>query len=448
MTEYSRVLAVLAVTAALACDSGRAGGFAPQVVGQSGAFGRTWVQYEHGCDPAWGYASNQTDRFWLSAPVKPVSAPPLCVVLHSAGGNGSETFQPISAPQHQRGAYGDGSFYVLSLDCAGTRKQDWWWGMEEIKRSPARYQGELTPVEARVLATIEWVADRFKIDRNRICLSGISMGGSGALGMGLNHGDVFAAVFVVVPAGIAHMKARLQQPLKSDPPVLVNVSSHLDPYAAGQEELMQVFASNRYPLVFAWEPFGHSAARIGECSPSVCDYPWLTIRKNEAYPVFTHATTDNRYPGINNRTAADQRGQINGYFRWRNLEDSPERLAMELRLVRKEELRHPCDIPGEAIADVTFRRVRHFTAVGGQEYRWRVVEGGQTLQAGAAMSDAAGMIHVPGIRITAGPRVLQVTAAGAVRRDALHNAPRAGDVVMFRGNSITKLTAPEADLIP
>lgn len=378
-------------------------------MGRSEAFGRTWIEFEQPSDPAWGYPAPQVDRFWMATPGRPTAAAPICVVLHSAGGTGREPFQTICGPHHERGTFGDDRFYVLCLDCATNRKQDWWWGFEEIERQPDRYRTELTPTERRVLATVEWAARTFPIDRDRIYLTGISMGGSGALGIGLNHGDVFAAVSVVVPAGVGHMQTRMRPPLEHDPPPLVNASSHLDHHARGQEELLDFFAAHHFAVAFAWEPVGHEAVRIAAWHPAVYDMPWLTIRRNEAYPAFTSTSTDDRYPGLDERTSADQQGQINGCFRWRNVEDNALRLAMELRLVRPDEVRHPRALPAAATVDVTFRRVQRFAVVPGQTYGWRLAAGDRELQTGRVTADADGLLTVPRVRLTNAAAILTVS---------------------------------------
>lgn len=386
-------------------------GFQPGKVDQTTSSGRTLVRYQHSRDPGWGYETDGTDHFLVALPGKVLTPPPLCVVLHSAGGNFREPFESICAAHHQRGFYGDDTFYVLSLDCSANREVDWWWGNEAIERQPRKYQAEFTPTEKRVLATIEWAVREFGIDRDRIYLNGISMGGSGCLGIGINHGELFAAVSVVVPAGVRHMSHRLPAVLPVDPPPLVNVSSHLDGYALGQEELLQLFANRGYSLTFAWEPFAHAATRIGEINPAVYDFPWLTIRKNEAYPVFARATTDQHYPGLNNSREPDQRGQINGYFRWKNLQDVDDRLAMELRLVRKEELRHPFDPPTAAEADLTLRRIQRFVVKAGRSYEWRMMAGSKALQSGKIVVGADGLLSVPKIRIAKEPTVFSITPA-------------------------------------
>ena len=65
------------------------------------------------------------------------------------------------------------------------------------------------PVEKRVIDTVKWVSDNYDIDPNRVYLSGNSMGGSGALGIGLRHGNIFAAIKANVPAGIEHADQRM-----------------------------------------------------------------------------------------------------------------------------------------------------------------------------------------------------------------------------------------------
>jgi predicted esterase/lysophospholipase L1-like esterase len=372
----------------------------PRKVSEGTAFGRTLQTYEHASLGSWGYGKAQNDTFRLLLPGRSTDAPPLCVVLHSAGGDGNELFRPICAPHAERGFYGDETFHVLSLDCAKNRN-DWWWGAEEISRNPDRYRNELSPTEKRVMATIEWVVGRFGVDRNRIYLNGISMGGSGTLGLGLSHGDVFAAAAVIVPAGIPHVRTRLFDRKVPDLPPLLNLLSHRDEYSKGQEELMAYLRENRYAAAFAWVPWGHDAHRIGLENPfSVYDYPWLSIRRNEAYPVFTGATSDNRYPGFKDETSPDQSGQSNLWFRWDNRVDDWNRFSMALWIA-------PPDEAGErtATADITLRRLQRFAVVPGRQYRWSLTEGGKLVQQGRVTNNN-GLLTMPDVRLTRTPAVL------------------------------------------
>jgi pimeloyl-ACP methyl ester carboxylesterase len=388
-----------------------------KVVNEKEIGGRTVIRYEHGSMPQWGYMTPKTNVFNVVLPSKPGKKPPLCVVLHSAGGNVDEAIAAICKP-HDRGFYGDETYCVLCLDCARNR-EDWWWGNEEIARKPAIYKTELCPTEKRVLATIEGVIRAFDIDHDRVYLNGISMGGSGSLGIGLIRGDVFAAVSVVVPAGVKHMKHRTSDCKWPDPPPLFDISSQLDDHALGQEDLLNFCRENKCFLSFAWGPFGHTAD-VSAASPAVYEFPWLTIRKNEAYPVFTHATTDDRYPGHNNKTAPDQKGQINGYFRWKNIEDTATAFAMELRLVRKDELRRSVDTPQESVADVSLRRLQKFTGQPEARYRWSTTLAENVLQSGQVTADADGVLTIPAVRVSVTPSYLKIV------RDVQAAEPKVG----------------------
>ncbi len=106
-----------------------------------------------------------------------------------------------------------------------------WWGYNSIKSDRSKYQHRETAVERRVLATIEWVVQKYHIDRNRIYLCGISMGGSGTLGIGLCHGDIFAALLAGVPAGAGHAIHRMHFP---PPPERSASPAEREKYLAGR----------------------------------------------------------------------------------------------------------------------------------------------------------------------------------------------------------------------
>jgi len=185
--------------------------------------GRTVYRHEHESRDEWGYETPQTNWFNLVLTNTLVAKAPLLVVLHCAGAAGNGDAQlPAACGPEDRNFYGNGSFYVLCLDCA-TNKNDWWWGYDEIGRNRDRYKDELCPLEKRVLATIEWVIRTRNVDRNRVYLNGCSMGGSGTLGIGLNHGDIFAAVSAVVPAGTGHMLHRMASGRFPDAPACLKI---------------------------------------------------------------------------------------------------------------------------------------------------------------------------------------------------------------------------------
>ena len=170
--------------------------------------GRTILKFQHASNPSWGYALPQTDVFYVVAPNETPSAGlPMRVILHSAGHTAKTALLDGLANPKYLQYQTDSGYYGIYLDCAGNSAVDWWWGWYNIKDDPdkeTKYKAALCPTEKRITDTILWAIEHFKIDVNRIYLSGISMGGSGSLGFGLRRGDLFAAVSVAVPAGIDH----------------------------------------------------------------------------------------------------------------------------------------------------------------------------------------------------------------------------------------------------
>lgn len=379
-----------------------------EMISESVTNGRTLVRYEHNSAADWKCARPQRDYFYVLAPKKSAGKAPLHVVLHSAGGSGeSEMLANLRKPVFMHIAV-DESAYELYLDCRANMSADWWWGYEAIKRNPTSCADEPSPAERRVLATVAWATTSFDIDPNRVYLGGVSMGGSGSLGIGMCHGEVFAAVAVAVPAGADHALFRMTHGRHADPPPVFNFSAQNDNWSKGQEAFMAYCKAQRYSLAFAWAPFGHTAD-VSPASPAVYEFPWRSIRRDQAYPVFTNASTDNVYPGFQVTTAPDQHGQINGYFRWKNVTDSADAFAMELRLVAKAELRRPIDTPATATADVTLRRLQKFRVQPGGTYRWKVSAGAESLQSGQVTADRDGLLTIRKLTITDRPGQLKLT---------------------------------------
>ena len=252
------------------------------------------------------------------------------------------------------------------------------------------------------------------IDRNRIYVCGISMGGSGTLGLGMCHGDIFAAALAGVPAGAGHVLYRMHFPTPPSPhattadrekylrevsgvglpdaPPIVNFSSQTDTWSEGQPQLLRAAHDGRHSIIFAWGPWGH-VNHYDVAHRAAYEFPWLQIRKDEAYPVFTDASTDQHYCGLA-PPHPDTDGQINAVFRWKNVEDTAARFSIELRLVGNSDLTAPLKIPAESVTDVTLRRLQNFKVRAGQRYPW-TFGAGPRAQSGVAVADAAGLAKLP-----------------------------------------------------
>lgn len=414
--------------------------------------------YRHLDDPAWGrtYGADRgpdkpldPDYFALSSPVDgDHENRPLIVCLHGRGGGANGFFSTwLGGNGGCCGCPDD--FYAIALDCRNNCLNDFWWGAMppatkeagcriggtmspynnsywsfvggatmygELNIGPTfdnfKYHGQscLTwclkgepPVAKRVLDTIEWVARKYKIDRNRIYISGNSMGGQGALAIGLTHGEIFAAINGNVPATIVYPAARMgfvgadgkdvaaeefKMP-EYDPPVCFDWSGSNDAWSRDHDVLYRNM--NRFKLQFCgyWGDYGHCGSYADAWKKNdliAKTFDWLSIKKNEAYPVFTDASTNDKIPWpqqawqaadgtggkivngvetakgtITPREGSDIVGQWNGWFRWEIVKDTPTELAVKLWIPSEDEL--PTEImkrPVSAVADVSMRRLQQF----------------------------------------------------------------------------------------
>jgi predicted esterase len=373
-----------------------------KLVQESERGGRKILRYEHDSIPEWGYAKPQQDYFHVLPLAGNPGNKPLHVVLHSAGCSGDAALDRAFEHPDWFHYVGLEDQVILYLDCHKNRN-DWWWGAHSIREEKEKFGDAYCPAEKRVLTTIEWVIQTYKIDRNRVYLSGISMGGSGSLGIGMRRGDIFAAVNVMVPAGIEHIQHRMFGKEIPDPPVLVNFSAPNDNWSKDQEKLVAYFKEKKLPLVFAWGPHGHNSSTAGY-HPAAQLFPWRSIRKDEAYPVFSGSSTDNHYPGFRNATGGDESGQIGALFRWKAIADTPGNFQIDLRLVNKSELtpalKGEIDLPNTAQTAVSFRRLQSFKTEAGQTYQWSLSREGKTLQSGAAKADQAGLLTIAKLHLS------------------------------------------------
>jgi hypothetical protein len=420
--------------------------------------GRTIERYVHGPRESWGYpetaknewgvppdketgvAQQNHNSFYVVSPKQPRENAPLCVVLHSANRTAYDYLgfallgRQIENHEDPKTVMTNSpdDFYSLYLNSTNAE----WWGWSQTRQDHAKGVNAAPAAEKRVFETIEWVAARYHVDRNRIYLCGVSMGGCGTLGLGMPHGDVFAAIRAEVPAGTGYASCRMggfapspavDAPeagrqawlLKAagvglpDPPVTVDFSSQQDNWAMTQPALVQAAQAGHLPLVLSWGPFGHVTFGSLIAKYPICDvalaFPWLEIRKNEAYAVFTRASCDQICPWLNAPADFDSSGQMNALFRWKTHEDAPERLAMELWIAHPAVKDAP-GLPGNAHADITPRRLQQFKIQPGKVYAWEIARDGKTIDAGNVAPDAAGLLTIPRVSLSTVPGVLTIKA--------------------------------------
>ena len=368
--------------------------------------------YQHDAKADWGYPAPQKDTFVVIHPKEPRKNAPLYVVLHSAGHDVISCAKCTPEPGNHDIYRSPDDFYALYLDCRAN-KGDWWWGgmhaKDEglIKRNSG---GNPVPVERRVIDCVKWVIQTYEIDANRVYLCGNSMGGTGTLGIGMRNGDVFAAIKANVPAGIEHVSQRMYFPPQSvpkdlkipDPPVAVDYSAPNDGWSFGHERFVQAMNDRKYALYFYWGPFGHAnnTSQILKVNDLIDSFDWLGVKKNEAYPAFTNATGNGKLPWpdqLKDKTA----GQVNAFFRWKNVSDSKDRLEMSLFLATPDVLKTAFEIPKEASADVTLRRIQNLSVKAGESLAWTY-----GAAKGEVTADAEGILTIPQLKISGTPEML------------------------------------------
>ncbi len=394
-------LVLLVAMAARAQDIG----WPPEKQKESEFTGRKLDTINPGSRKVWGYAAPQRDTFLVLHPKQAKANASLYVVLHSAGHDVHSCLACTAKVGNHDIYHSPPDFFALYLDCRAN-KGDWWWGIN-------KYPGpEVSPTDKRVIDTVLWVIKQYGIDANRVYLCGNSMGGSGTLGIGMRHGDVFAAIKANVPAEVKHASTRMYFPPQKmpadvtlpDPPIVVDYSAQNDGWSRGHDAFVKTMNERKYPLLLYWGPFGHANnhANIMKVNDLINSFDWLSVKKNESYPVFTDASTNDPLPWPNQLTDK-KAGQINAFFRWKNLRETPDAIETTLFLVKPSELKTTFTIPAEAIADVSLRRLQKLRVAPGEMVRWTFGK-----LDGEVRADAAGLITIPRLKITSEPTSLSI----------------------------------------
>jgi dienelactone hydrolase len=374
-----------------------------------GNLGRPVEVYKHGIRKEWGYKVEQQDTFIVLHPKADRKGAPLYVVLHSAGHDVFSCIQCTPKEGNHDIYRSPDDFYALYLDCRANRG-DWWWGgmpandAELVRRNSG---GDPRPVERRVLDTVKWVMRKYEIDPNRVYLCGNSMGGSGTLGIGMRNGDLFAAIKANVPAGIEHASNRLyfppmtppESPKLPDPPVVIDYSAPNDSWSFGHERFVKAMNDRKYALYFYWGPYGHAnnTGYILSVNDLINSFAWLDVKRNEAYPVFTNASCNDTLPWPDH-LGEKAPGQVNAFFRWKNVSDGNDRFEMDLFLTSAADLKTTFKIPAAATADVSIRRLQKLQAKPGELVKWSFGPVGGTVKV-----DETGLITLPHLELRAQP---------------------------------------------
>lgn len=371
-------------------------------------------------DSEYGYSEEHKDTFAVHFPkdYDENKKYPLYVVFHSAGHDIYSVLSCVLFPGNHDIYHTPDDMFGLFLDCRANSDTDWWWGgINAIGEGDPERAKTTQPVEHRCIATVKWVIDNYNIDSDRVYAVGNSMGGSGALGIALPRGDIFAAIKVNVPAGVRHAADRCcldSDPPAGftlpDPPVVVDYSAQNDVWSTGHELLYKSMREKRYALHGYWGEFGHenNNAVIAEHNDLVHAIPVLEIKLSEAYPVFTNADCDDTNPW-EHKENYDISGQVNGFFRFKNIIDSGDKFVMELWMLSPTEITTRAILPEKATADLLIRRIQRFKLAAGESFKWNLTHDNGSISCGTSHADDAGHPVIDRICLTQQVQTLTLT---------------------------------------
>ena len=389
-------------------------------------YGRRIEFFSHENDPAWGYKNPQRDSFAIIHPKdeKPGVRYPLYLVLHSAG---HDLYSCINCMRNK----GDHDIYhtpensfAVVPDCLANSEHDWWWAGVGAHGEYAEQRGgtDQTPGEKRVIDTVKWAMNTYPVDANRVYAVGNSMGGTGALGIAMCRGDLFAAVKVNVPAGVMHCLERCAMTTLAengaetnaeaafaaklpDPPILVDYSAQNDEWSYGHDKLYAAMRARKYAVMGFFGPFGHenNNDRIKAVNDLVHAFDIGSVRLGEAYPAFVGATTDDALPWRDWQSIPDdaRSGQVNAFFRWEVLADEANRFEIALRLLRPDEWESRVEFPETSVADVALRRLQAFRLAPNERFAWEYAGA-----SGECAADERGVPTVERLEVAREPRTL------------------------------------------
>ncbi|MBL8025829.1 MAG: T9SS type A sorting domain-containing protein [Fibrobacteres bacterium] len=385
------------------------------------------------------------------------SPQPLSVSLHSAFQDGYSS--AVSSGNSTAAAILGFRSHALPFN-----NQTWWFGWSKTWKfknpptdsslnRPAKGDTIVNYAEMRIMAYIHSILgeNRFKIDTNRMYLSGVSMGGSGTLINAVHKPNFFAAVKGIVPAvkfqycwyfsAVPNHWGLQSDSLTARNGIYIydwndagwmigrDATVTMTPMliASGVKDsgmplwmhrwLYFNCAKSKQGVFGLWKNVGHDIIGDEPLSGGM-----MRFKRNEWYPAFVNASRDDEYgqshPDKNSPPAGtlpftsmahDTAGTMNGYLDWSSslhdlalandsLVDCPDSLMITMKTSRESTL-----------VDITPRRVQKFPIVKGSNYVWQNYSTANSalISEGKFSPDTNGLLTVPRVLIlTSGSRLL------------------------------------------
>ncbi len=320
------------------------------------------------------------------------------------------------------------------------RPYDWWTGYNEAYGTYLSFSEH--PVYNYTQRRIEsflkdFVFKNWPVDRERIILSGSSMGGSGTVMWGLRRPDLFAylkgEVGVYIPLESPQFKesfygiyghpswpvkyadtqlspyeywdtARwLRENPKQETPFLIFANGRND-HAIGWAQAWKVVKAlkeTRRPFVFRWANQGHSTRSL---FPAGGDRtPTISPSRDQSLPAFSNCSLDT--PLGDTPEESPDKGQINYYLLWKteDLIDEDDHWEVTLYLSSNAP-------ENRAEVDITPRRVKNFEITPEHSYSWEniLLPSGEVIQQGVVRPQRDGLLTIRRVLVSKGGNRLRI----------------------------------------
>lgn len=277
--------------------------------------------------------------------------------------------------------------------------------------------------DKRILWTLDWVASKYPVDKNRISLKGESMGGIGSLHMALMYPDYFSAINAYVPVVTGSMggPGDVNPPLfvlsnmKQSVPFIMMTAGRADNIVGWREKLKfsSVMELAQQGFALYWDARQHAYAEV-EKYPPVWNEPngrqthlLTSFSLKQSYPAISDlsamddpgivnlATRPVDRPALDSPGVGDLVGTINGQVDWEtdSIVDESDRYEMTLKLNEYAEV-------DSATMSITPRRLQNFRPESGQSVRYVFEEGEKSLKEGVVRVDQNGLMQIAWAPVT------------------------------------------------
>ncbi len=330
---------------------------------------------------------------------------------------------------------------------------DWWTGYHELfgkgpRSKEAWEQGVVHPyTQTRLLSLLDWAATKWEIDRDRVFVAGISMGGSGAAMLAIRHPDKIAWALGRVGVHVPHLSPRFKgsyaevygEPewgvkFEDGTPVwdYFNDAWYLRKYPARETpfitwsngkndgdigwpqavEFYKAMQETKRPHMFVWGPGGHGQRVMMPKDGGEQVLP-IDIRTDQSLPAFTRCSLDNN-PGNGDPNDGDKAGMVNYWLYWEttNIVDESTAWEMTVGMLDPSEAKgwpavaglHDKTPKDRCAVDLTPRRLQKFRTPKGAKFAYSVtdVKAGKKSAEGEAVADDNGLLTLGQIPLVKG----------------------------------------------